>query len=93
MGWWSCEYLPSLWDSGDEATGPQIVETTPVGRSPGARTPHGRRHPVRLRPITCRHVLVTHTGEYLRVNALTDDFRVVMARLESAFSVDQSFRM
>ena len=38
MAWWSCEYLPRLWDSGDEATGPQIVETTLAGRSSRART-------------------------------------------------------
>jgi hypothetical protein len=63
MGWWSWEYLPSLWDSGDEATGPQIVETITVGGSPEARTPRGRRQSVRLRPITRRHLLVTHTAD------------------------------
>ena len=63
MGWWSWEYLPSRWDSGDEATGPQIVETITLGRSPGARTARGRRQSVRLRPITRRHLLVRHTAD------------------------------
>ena len=35
-------YLPSRWDPGDEATGPQMDEVTTVGSFPTVRTMRGR---------------------------------------------------
>jgi hypothetical protein len=63
MGWWSWEYLPSMWDSGDEATGPQMDETITVGRFPADHTVWGAPAICASSATRRRHILVTHTAD------------------------------